>query len=184
MKTGGATMDADHGACQTLQFKMLSEAQLAELHRASLEILRRTGVEVLEKDARRFLEEAGEEVDGTRVRVPSQLAEWAIRVAPSHVTLCDSRNGATRVHLEGRRGHYGTGSDTVYSIDVETGERRPATKADVTNVAKLCDRLPNIDFVMSMGIAHDVTESISDVHHFEAMVGNTRKPLICTAWNL
>jgi trimethylamine--corrinoid protein Co-methyltransferase len=48
----------------------------------------------------------------------------------------------------------------------------------------LCDALANIDFVMSMGIAQDVPEEISDVHHFEAMVRNTRKPIVATAWNL
>jgi trimethylamine--corrinoid protein Co-methyltransferase len=35
-----------------------------------------------------------------------------------------------------------------------------------------------------MGIAHDVTEAISDVHHFEAMVSNTSKPIVFTVWHL
>jgi trimethylamine--corrinoid protein Co-methyltransferase len=177
-------MEGNYTARQTPQFRMFSESQLDEFHRASLEILRRTGVNVLEEEARELLKKAGAQVDGVRVRIPPHLVEWAVRTAPSQITLCDSRDGKPRVQLAGYKGYYGTGSDTVRVIDPYTGERRPAVKADVANVAKLCDCLPNIDFVMSMGIAHDVTASISDLHHFEAMVHNTRKPLVCTAWSL
>jgi len=88
------------------------------------------------------------------------------------------------MYLEHRRSYYGTGSDTHNVIDPYTGERRAAVKADIARVAKVCDYLPNIDFVMCMGIANDVTESISDLHHFEAMVTNTKKPIVFTAWNL
>jgi trimethylamine--corrinoid protein Co-methyltransferase len=34
-----------------------------------------------------------------------------------------------------------------------------------------------------MGIASDVTESISDLYHFQEMVSNTSKPLVYTAWD-
>jgi trimethylamine--corrinoid protein Co-methyltransferase len=85
--------------------------------------------------------------------------------------------------LESTRAYYGTGSDTIATIDPYTGERRPTLKSDVADAARLCDALPNIDFVMSMGIAQDVPEAISDLHHFEAMILNTAKPIIATAWN-
>jgi trimethylamine--corrinoid protein Co-methyltransferase len=86
--------------------------------------------------------------------------------------------------LEDSRCYYGTGSDTHNVVDPYTGERRPVVKADIVNVMKVCDYLPNIDFVMCMGIAHDVTESISDLHHFEAMVSHTKKPIVFTTWGL
>jgi len=165
------------------QLRALSEDQIEELHLATLEILRRTGVNVLEEEAQELLKKAGAEVDGERVRIPAHLVEWAIQVAPPRVVLCD-RDGNPAMFLEDSRCYYGTGSDTHNVIDPYTGERRPVVKADIVNVMKVCDHLPNIDFVMCMGIAHDVTESISDLHHFEAMVGNTKKPIVFTAWGL
>jgi trimethylamine--corrinoid protein Co-methyltransferase len=55
---------------------------------------------------------------------------------------------------------------------------------DIANVAKLVDSLPNIDFLMCMGIASDVTEELSDLYHFREMVHNTTKPIVYTAWDL
>jgi trimethylamine---corrinoid protein Co-methyltransferase len=169
---------------QTARFRLLSDSQLEELHLAALEILRRTGVDVLEEEARQLLRKAGADLDGVRVRIPSHLVEWAIRTAPSRVVLCDSRDGSPRMLLESTRSYFGTGSDTIAVVDPYTGTRRPPLKADVSNAARLCDALPNIDFVMSMGIAQDVPDAITDLHHLEAMVVNTRKPIIATAWNL
>lgn len=176
-------MRSNYTVQQPLQFRVLSESQLEELHSAALEILRRTGVEVLAGEARELLRAAGAKIDGSRVRIPPGLAEWAIRAAPSQVVIC-SRDASPAMYLERRRSYYGTGSDTPKVIDPYTGERRAPKKADVAGVAKVCDYLSNIDFVMCMGIAHDVTESISDLHHFEAMVNNTKKPIVFTAWDL
>jgi trimethylamine--corrinoid protein Co-methyltransferase len=176
-------MRSNYVVRQTAQFRLLSQVQLEELHLAALEVLRRTGVDVLEKGARELLKKAGVELDGVRARIPPHLVEWAIRTAPPRVTLC-SRDGAPALYLEDTKAYYGTGSDTPNVIDPYTGERRHPVKADVANAARLCDRLPNIDFVMSMGIASDVTGNVSDLHHFEAMVSNTTKPIVCTAWNL
>jgi trimethylamine---corrinoid protein Co-methyltransferase len=168
---------------QTAQFRILSDQQIEALHSAALEILRRTGVDVYDPEALELLRRAGAKVDGIRARIPAGLVEWAVRTAPSQVVICD-RNGAPAMWLEGRKSYYGTGSDTHNIYDPYSGERRLTVKADVANVARIVDALPNLDFLMCMGIAHDVPQEISDLHHFEAMVTNTTKPLVVTAWNL
>jgi len=162
--------------------RVLSEDQKKEVHSATLELLRRTGVKVTVPEVRELLEEAGCWMDSERVRIPPDLIDWAIDAAPSRVVLCD-RDGNSAMTLEGRRGYYGTGSDTPFVLDAETGERRKAVLSDVANVARLVDALEHIDFLMCMGIASDVTESISDLYHFREMVSNTTKPLVYTAWD-
>jgi trimethylamine--corrinoid protein Co-methyltransferase len=162
--------------------QLLSEDQRRSVHEATLELLRRTGVKVLVPTVRDLLEKAGCWMDEERVRIPPHLIEWAIRTAPSRVPLCD-RNGKLAMSLEGRKGYYGTGSDTPFVLDAYTGERRHAKLSDIANVARLVDALPHIDFLMCMGIASDVTESISDLYHFREMVSNTTKPLVYTAWD-
>jgi trimethylamine--corrinoid protein Co-methyltransferase len=122
-------------------------------------------------------------VDGQRVRFPAHLVEWAIRVSPSRVMLCD-RLGEPAVALQGERAYFGTGSDTPHIVDPYTGERRPVRKEDVANTSRLVDALPHLSFMMCSGIASDVHEAVSDVHHFEAMVSNTVKPIAFTAWSL
>lgn len=162
--------------------RLLSKDQKKEVHSATLELLRRTGVRVIVPAVRKLLEEAGCWMDGERVRIPPDLIDWAIDAAPSRIVLCN-RDGNPAMTLEGRKGYYGTGSDTPFVLDAETGERRKAVLSDVANVARLVDALEHIDFLMCMGIASDVTESISDLYHFREMVSNTTKPLVYTAWD-
>jgi trimethylamine--corrinoid protein Co-methyltransferase len=167
----------------TPRFQVLSQDQIDELHLATLEVMRRTGVRVDEPAAVEVFAKAGCWVDGDRVRFPSHLVEWAIEVTPSRVMLCD-RLGQPAVALQGERAYFGTGSDTPSIVDAYTGERRRALKQDVANTARLVDALPHMSFMMCSGIASDVHEAISDIHHFEAMVSNTRKPIAFTAWSL
>ena len=175
-------INSDFAAQISPGIKLLSDAQKLEIHSATLELLRRTGVNVLVPEVRELLKKAGCWLDGERVRIPSHLIEWAIRCAPTRVVLCD-RDGNPAMELEGRKGYYGTGSDTPFVLDAYTAERREAVLGDVANVAKLVDALPNIDFLMCMGIASDVTENLSDLYHFREMVSNTTKPIIYTAWS-
>jgi trimethylamine--corrinoid protein Co-methyltransferase len=165
------------------RFQVLSVDQVKEMHYGTLEVLRRTGVKVLVAEAREMLKKAGCWIDGEIVRFPPHLVEWAIRTAPSRVVLCD-RNGQPAMDLEGYKTYFGTGSDCLNVIDPYTGERRQGRLQDVANFARLADALPNIDFVMCMTIAQDLEQATSDIHHFEAMLNNTSKPICFTAWNV
>ncbi|MBT7290368.1 MAG: trimethylamine methyltransferase, partial [Chloroflexi bacterium] len=95
-------------------------------------------------------------------------------------TLYD-QNGNPAMPLEDGNSFYGTGSDTNFTIDVETGERRPTVIADVANFAKLVDGLDNISFNMSMANAQDVPVKDIYIHAFVAMVKNTNKPMVFIA---
>lgn len=163
--------------------RLLTDAQLAEIHLASLEILRRTGVRIYEPEALVLLQEAGCIVtDETLVRFPAAVIENALLYAPSRVVLC-SREGQPRMYLEEDRTYFGTGSDLPNTRDLETGQRRASLLQDVAHTARLVDGLPNLDFVMSMALPSDVPVETSDRHSFLAMVENTAKPLVYTAWD-
>lgn len=160
----------------------LSENQKLALHSASLEVLQRTGVCVRSDETRNRLAKAGCKTDADRVFVPERLIEWALSQFPKHVVLCD-RNGSPVMALEGRNCYFGTGSDTPFVIDIDSGVHRNAIIADIENVSRLTDALHNLDFLMCMGIASDVPDQISDLYHFHAMVSNTTKPIVFTSWN-
>jgi trimethylamine--corrinoid protein Co-methyltransferase len=164
-------------------YRMFSNAQLDEIHLASLEILRRTGVRVFESESLQLLQEAGCQVtDENLVRFPAAVLEDALSHAPSRVVLC-GRTGEARMHLEGHRTYFGTGSDLPNTRDLESGERRLSRLSDVKNSVRLVDSMPNLDFVMSMALPSDVPAETSDRHSFRAMVENTAKPIVFTAWD-
>jgi trimethylamine--corrinoid protein Co-methyltransferase len=166
-----------------LQFRILSDDDIGHIHFSALEVLRRTGVRVHCDEALALLRGAGCEVTSdTLVRFPADVIEAAVSKVPSRVTLCD-RDGRPRLLLEGKRSYFGTGSDLPYVIDPRTGERRGALLRDVADVARLVDALERIDFLMSMALPADVPPATADRHAFRAMVANTVKPIVFTAWH-
>jgi trimethylamine--corrinoid protein Co-methyltransferase len=178
---GEPFMRCDRLVHQISQFTLLSEDQKEQIHLATLEVLRRTGVRVFSQEALDLLRKAGCALsDGSLVKFPPHLIEEAIRTAPPSITTYD-RNGQPALFLESTNVYYGTGSDLPNVIDLHTNQRRPALKSDIANAAKVCDALPNIDFIMSMALPSDVPVVTSDLHSFEAMVTNSTKPIVYTA---
>lgn len=170
----------NHTSGDAPRLQVLSGEQVNEIHLATLSVLERTGVDVFEEEAFALLKNAGCETDGRRVRITPGLVKKALATVPEKVTLY-TRDGRPTVSLEDRKSFFGTGSDCPSLADPFTGERRPFTKEDVGIAGRVCDYLPNIDFVMSLGLVQDVPVKTSDRHQFEAMILNTRKPIVFTA---
>lgn len=169
--------------CQP-RLQLLNEEQKHEIHLASLNILERTGIIVHEKEALELLRNSGCEVGKDhRVSIPSVVIEDAVRSVPPRISIYD-RKGRESLLLEGHKSYFGTGSDTPHVIDFETGKRRKAALTDVERAARLADGLDDVDFIMSMGLASDVPTKLSDRYHFAAMVSNSTKPIMFTAWSL
>lgn len=80
--------------------------------------------------------------------------------------------------LERNNVFYGPGSDCPNVIDFRTGERRPGTLQDITNGIRVCDALPNIDFLMSLNLASDVPQTHADLYQMQAMLSNSIKPIL------
>ena len=167
----------------TSPYRLFTDAQLDQIHMAILEILRHTGVRVHEAEALTLLQDAGCVVEDTNlVKFPASVVEDALSSVPPRIALCD-RTGKARMYMEERRTYFGTGSDLPYILDLETGERRSSLLSDVEDTARLADSLPNLDFVMSMALPSDVPPETSDRRSFLAMMENTVKPIVFTAWD-
>src|SRR5512138_1169080 len=162
----------------SLQFRKLSDEKLDRIHAASLEIMERTGMRLLEPRAVELLKQKGATVeDGNRVRIPRALVDWALATAPKQTVLHD-RHGRDAMVLEGNNMYFGTGSDCPNVIDLYTGERRPGTLQDIVEATRVCDALPNIDFLMSFCIANDLDPLTYDRHQMRAMLMHSIKPIL------
>lgn len=166
---------------QSCHLQVLSDEQCRRLLAAAIEVLERTGVVYHDEESLEILKRAGCWVEESRVRIPGKLIEYALRTVPRKVTLSNSRTGARVMELEGNNSYFGTGSDTPYFIDPFSGERIPSSKETVAMASKVVDALPNMEFMMSLGIVRDVPQMVYDRHQFEAMVLNTSKPIVITA---
>lgn len=171
-------LQGNYVSFNTPQFRKLSEDQLERIHNASLEILDRTGVCLYEQEALDLLQKAGVKgFEGNRVRIPPGLVEWALSIVPRRVVLCD-RNGRRVMPLERNNVFYGPGSDCPNILDHRTGVRRRGTLQDIVDGIRLCDALPNLDFLMSICIASDQDQETADRHQMRAMLMNSTKPIL------
>jgi len=165
-------------AYQSPQFAVLSESQMQDLHLAALEVLRRTGIRFFHPGALEMLKEAGAFIsDGNLVKFPVRMVEDAIATVPGRVIMCN-RDGEPAVFLEDKKVNFGTGSDCINFLDHETGEHRKFVTQDIINGYRLCDALPNIDFVMSIGIPTDVDADLTYDEQMALMLEHTTKPLV------
>ncbi|MCX6032440.1 MAG: trimethylamine methyltransferase family protein [Chloroflexi bacterium] len=165
-------------AFQSPQFAVLSDTQLQSLNLAALETLRRTGIRFFHKGAIEMLHQAGAFVsDGNLVKISAALVEDAISTVPSRIVMCD-RDCAPGMYLEGTKVNFGTGSDCLNLLDPETGEHRTFTQADIVAGYHLCDALPNISFVMSIGIPADVPTHATYDAQMALMLEHTTKPIV------
>ncbi|HEY53740.1 MAG TPA: trimethylamine methyltransferase, partial [Caldilineae bacterium] len=64
------------------------------------------------------------------------------------------------------------------SASARTGLRRDFQLADIADTIRLCDALPEIGFVMSIGIPRDVDTEGYYRHQFATMLRNTTKPIV------
>ncbi len=154
------------------------EAECRRLHEATLELLADTGVDVRHEPA--WSSSAPPALPSTVAASASPRASWRMRSRPRRASGRSNRAAATPSPSSLRDGevYYGTGSDVLYVRDPESGERRRVRRADVEGMAALCEVLPNIDFVMSMGLPEDAPQGIDDLIQVVAMLRGTRKPLL------
>ncbi len=164
-------------------FEILGAAAREAIGGAALDILDGTGCKVENQRGLELLAKAGARVDGSRVRLGAELVERALSSAPGNVTIAD-REGGPAMELGGRRVYFGTGSDCVYTRDLESGERRKARRADIVDFARVSEKLENVSFVMSMALPEDVPGKRLDVEEFAAMLLATRKPITFTALSI
>jgi trimethylamine--corrinoid protein Co-methyltransferase len=164
------------------QIRMISDEQVREIHYATLEILSQTGVKMGDPQGRELLLEAGAWESNGRIKIPEYIVNDALAKAPSRIPM-HNRLGELTMPLELGKVFFGPGSDTTFTLDLETGERRRAVAQDVENIARWGDALNNIDFIMSMGSPSDVPIDDLYIHSFIRMIRGSVKPNVYTAQN-
>lgn len=159
----------------------LSQEGKDRIYRTALRILDKIGMQVLHDEALMLLKGVGCKEEGEAiVRIPCTLVEKAITSVPNNITIYD-REGGSALDLGGHRSYFGTGSDLLYSVSSEKMERRLCVLDDVSRAARVCDALPNIDFIMSFAHPSDIYPQCAYLKSFQVMAENSIKPIVCTA---
>ena len=163
------------------ELRMLDAEGVETLRQGALEVLARTGVRVGHPEALELLAAAGAEIVGSDIaRLPAPVVEDALSSAPSRVVVYN-RRGEPVLNLEGRRTHFGPGTDLAWTWDLDDGGLRPSRLEDAARAARLVDALDDLDFCASYALPRDTPVNLSGFESFRAMLSNTVKPLFFTA---
>lgn len=163
----------------TPQLRVLSDDQCRIIYDATLHCLTRVGIQMHNPVARDLLAAKGARIDGHIVHIPADLVKQAVAAAPHEFSVW-GRDGKNAMRVAIDRVHFGPGPTCTYFIDPKTGERRKARRGDAGMVAKVCDALPNIDYIMGLSLFDDVTPALASVYEFAEELENTTKPIV--AW--
>ena len=175
-------MKTNFNIFKTINYSVLSESDITQIHYATLDILKNVGNRIFSEEALELLKKAGCKVEGNIVKVPPHLVEKALLTVPKQVTIFN-RDGKKAMEVEGEAVFFGTGPTTPFTLDIYTGERRLTTTKDIELHAKVADSLPNIDFVMPLGSVSNVPKDKSDLYEFAETIKFTKKPIPFVVWN-
>lgn len=164
--------------------EVLNKDEILQIHEAALEVLNNPGVKIQHEEALDIFKQAGAEIEETEqiAHIPSELVEFAINHAPRFMTIFgrnpeyDLKSGTGAVH-------FSSGHGATFVKDFETGERRPAAKKDLENVVRLHDALENTRLIFPEIYPQDVPAQALDRHISQALLCNTEKPVVATAYD-
>ncbi len=157
-------------------YKPLDEESIAKIHQTAMRIIEEVGFEINSEEALQLFTGAGATVDEgkRRIRLSREKVMELINTAPSEVVLCgqEARND---IYLGGHRVYAGTGGTALYIYEPDTGQKRPATLEDLSNMATLVDHLDNIHLFMLPTYPNELPVEQVDVNRFFAGLDNTTK---------
>jgi len=158
-----------------LKFNVLGNDQIQEIRAATLTILEEIGVHFPSEKALKIFSKGGAIVDPDTqiVKIPPDLVLEAMSQAPRVYTLSGREDG-TNLLLDGSESYFSTDGSGTETIDIDTGEERASTKADVAMMARVSDYISSISFYWPIVSAQDCGPS-SPLHELDASFRNTSK---------
>lgn len=159
------------------QMKFLSRNEEDIVHGQSVRSLEELGVLIRSPRVLKMLEDAGARVDYDRqiAHIPEDMVNEALRKAPREFTLCarDPRYDM-KIPVDGIP-YAGTTGLAIYMTDLDTEERRNATRSDLADFARLADAIDSVDFFFTVVVPMDVPDKSHAAHQLWTSFQNTCK---------
>src|SRR5512143_1755559 len=163
------------------RLSLLTEEQIHDIHKYTIQILEKTGVRVDSPSALAMLEKrvGSSNVEGRTVRIPAELVEWAIKIAPRQIQKYNSRGDPQFViGGEGDRTRFGIGVTALYYQEPETDTPVLFQRKHMQDMVRVGNKLPHYDLVSTVGIIRDVPEHLTDLYGSLEHFANGIKPMV------
>jgi trimethylamine--corrinoid protein Co-methyltransferase len=155
--------------------EVLNESELEILKGKTLYLLEEVGVHLPSRKALDIFAGCGARVDMEKetVRIPADLVKKAMSTAPRSFVL-GGREERFDLLLDGTCSYLSTDGTGIHVVDVETRKVRPSCKADVAQMARVCDALPLVSFFWPMVSSKEYGHT-APLHNCHASLTNTLK---------
>lgn len=163
---------------------LLSPDLVEQIKDEAFQLLVEPGIKVKHPQARALLAAAGASLDEARevARIPRQVARQALETVPSQFSLF-TQDGEKAVHYGGDAVHFDPGSSGVNVLDSETLKHRPALSADLVNIIKIAETLPQFDAQSTALVCSEIPKEIGDLYRLYLVLLYSRKPVITGAFS-
>ena len=157
-------------------FSPLSDTDVEKVHRAALDLLENTGLGQPTSRVSEVALASGCSIsEQGRLRFPRALVEDLLAGARREFVV---HGRDPLFDFEARNGkiNFCTGGAAVKMLDLDTRRFRPSRLEDLYDLARLCDRLDNLQWFARPVVATDVEETFEfDLNTIYACVAGTRK---------
>jgi trimethylamine--corrinoid protein Co-methyltransferase len=163
-----------------LLLQFLSEKALDQIEETAYRLLGEVGIDLRHARAQEMLHGLGCRVRGDRTLIPREVVAWTLENITADREYLQ-RDGTPAFTLGDGQVRFHNGGGQPFTLDLQTGERRPATLQDVADISRLLDALPNVDQITPLFGPQDVPPALLFVEATAAMLRHTRKPVSSAA---
>lgn len=158
----------------------LSESALESIEETAYRLLDEVGIALKHGQAQEMLHGLGCRVEGDRTSIPHEVVRWALdNITPDRESL--NLDGSPAFVLGNGQVRFHNGGGQPFTLDLDTGKRRPARLQDLADVTRLLDALPNVDHITPLFGPQDVPAELLFIESTATMLRNTRKPVSAAA---
>ncbi|MFT5502659.1 MAG: trimethylamine--corrinoid protein Co-methyltransferase [Gammaproteobacteria bacterium] len=162
---------------QKISLELINPDECNSLHDSVKAILWNVGVQIEHRPTRDLLVKHHHcrEDDQNYLHIPPDLIDRTIETIPSRLLLYD-QDGKVKVDTDSPISSFCPGHNCVRILDYRNNELRPCKLEDIRETAKVCEQLPNIDMVCSLGYPSEIPPEDEVVETVRAMYENCNKP--------
>jgi trimethylamine--corrinoid protein Co-methyltransferase len=160
--------------------QFLSEDALDQIEDVAYRLLNEVGIALEHDQAQEMIHGVGCRIEGARTFIPREAVKWALdNVTPHQENL--NLDGTPAFTFGDRQVRFHNGGGQPYTLDLDTGKRRPALMQDLSDVTRLLDASSNVDHITPLFGPQDVQPELLFIASTATMLRNTRKPVSAAA---
>ncbi len=160
------------------RYNPLDQNEMQSIFDTAIKVLEEIGLENSSRELNDKALQAGAQLsDAERLCYPRSMVEDIVAGACQKFTFF-GRDPKHDIEVGGERVYFGTGGAAVQTIDLESGDYRPATIKDLYDFTRLADALKNISWFTRCCVATDIPNNFDlDINTAYALVKGTTKPV-------